>query len=176
MAFWGNLDAQPKRQHRFTMTFGKKGGQNQLPAWIVSSVTRPSMDISTVEHQYLNHTFKFPGRAKWNDISVTLKDPLKPDAGQELYKILSEAGYKPPTGGPQSPNIKETFTKSSFAATLGSITIESLDAKGATVETWVLFNPLIVNVNWGTFDYASEELVEITLDIAYDFAQIEQLT
>ena len=174
MAFWGNLDAQPKRQHRFTLTFGKKSTQQEIPSWVISSVTRPSMDITTVEHQYLNHTFKFPGRAKWNNVSVTLKDPLKPDASRQLYRILDEAGYAPPTGGPESPNIKETFTKSKFSKALGIITIHTLDADAKQVESWELHNPMIVNVNWGTFDYSSEELVEITLDIAYDYALIEQ--
>ena len=63
MAFWSSTESQPKRQHRFTMSLGNYAGEQQLPKWIVSNVTRPAMEISTTEHQYLYHTFKFAGRS-----------------------------------------------------------------------------------------------------------------
>ena len=176
MAFWGNINSQPKRQHRFALTFGKRSGADQLPQWIVSRVTRPSMEISVTEHQYLNHVFKFPGRAKWNNISVTLRDPLEPDASKELYDILDAAGYAAPAKSPSDPSMKEGFTKKKFVETLGTIKIDALDSKGRPIETWTLVNPMIVNVNWGEFDYSSEELLDLTLDIAYDYATIETKT
>ena len=174
MAFWGNKDSQPKRQHRFALTLGKRSGANQLPQWIVSRVTRPSMDLSVIEHQYLNHVFKFPGRAKWNNISVTLRDPLQPDASVELYNLLNAAGYSAPAKSPSDPSMKEAFTKAKFVKELGNIKIDALDSNGNPTETWTIVNPMIVSVNWGEFDYSSEELVDITLDIAYDYAEIEK--
>lgn len=171
--FWSNQKSQPKRQHRFLFSFGKKGTDEALPQWIVSVAKRPSIEISTVEHQYINHTFKFPGRAKWQDINVTLKDPLTPDASFQLYKILQEAGYEPPKKDPADRSLKKSFTKGSFSATLGDIKIQALDANGAVVETWTLNNPIITSIDWGNFDYGSEELVELTLNIAYDWAEIE---
>lgn len=170
--FWGSKNSQPKRQHRFLFSFGKKGQQNQLPSWVVSNVTRPTVEVSTVEHQYINHSFKFPGRAKWNDITVTLKDPLTPDASQQLYSLLREAGYYPPVKGPEDKTMKQSFTKKSFADAIGDIKIQALNAAGDPVETWTLNNPIIVSVDWGSFDYASEELVELSLTIAYDWAEI----
>ena len=173
MAFWANQSSQPKRQHRFILSLGKKSGQNQLPSWVVSNVTRPAMEISTIEHQYLNHTFKFPGRAKWQDITVTLKDPLTPDASKQIYSLLAEAGYLPPSTSPEADAFKRAFTKKSFAEAIGNISIQALDSEGNTVETWTLFNPIIVSANWGQFDYASEELIELQLTVAYDYATIE---
>ena len=173
MAFWASKDSQPKRQHRFIMSLGKRSGQNQLPSWVVSNVSRPAMEISTVEHQYLNHSFKFPGRAKWQDVSVTLKDPLSPDASKQLYAILADAGYLPPSGSPESDAFNVAFTKSSFAEAIGTISIKARDSKWDEVERWTLFNPIIVSANWGQFDYSSEELIELQLTIAYDYATIE---
>ena len=172
MAFWGNINSQPKRQHRFALSFGKRSGADQLPQWIVSSVTRPSMELSTIEHQYLNHVFKFPGRAKWSNITITLKDPLQPDASVQLYDILEAAGYAPPSKSPSDPSMKKSFTKAKFVDTIGNIKIQALDSKGDVQETWTVHNPMIVNVNWGEFDYSSEELVNITLEVAYDYATI----
>ena len=171
--FWAQKDSQPKRQHRFMMSLG----DTNIPQWVVSQVSRPSMEISTTEHQYLNHTFKFPGRAKWNNVSVTLRDPLQPDASQLLYNLLVKAGYNPPNSSPADAKSKQTFTKAKMAGAIGAIKIHALDADRKVMrETWTLHNPLIVNVNWGEFNYASEELVDLTLDIAYDYATIETRT
>jgi len=167
--FWAQTESQPKRQHRFMMSLGKTG----IPQWVITQVSRPSMEISTTEHQYMNHTFKFPGRAKWNNISVTLRDPLQPDASSLLYGIIKAAGYSPPTGDPTETKEMKTFTKSSFATAIGGqIQIHALDASGKVKETWTLHNPMFVSVNWGEFNYSSEELLDITLDIAYDYAVI----
>jgi hypothetical protein len=68
--------------------------------------------------------------------------------------------------------MKQSFTKKSFADAIGDIKIQALNAAGDPVETWTLNNPIIVSVDWGSFDYASEELVELSLTIAYDWAEI----
>ena len=173
--FWGSKESQPKRQHRFIFTFGDKTGNKtgELPSWVCNSVTRPSMEISTIEHPYLNYSFKYPGRAKWNNISVTLSDPMTPDASKVLYSWLTEAGYTPPEGDPGEKEFMRSFTKAKFAGMFGNISIKALDAEGTTKENWTLFNPIIVSVNWGEFNYTSEELLNITIDIAYDYAKIE---
>lgn len=167
--FWGNANSQPKRKHRFALALGNSG----LPEWIVVNVKRPTMEISTTEHQYLNHTFKFPGRAKWQDVSVTLRDPLTPDASQTLYKVLENAGYTPPNKDPGVQSQKRTFTKAKFGSAVGMIQIQTLDAEGAVKEIWKLHNPIITNVDWGQFDYGDEGLLDISLNIAYDYATIE---
>lgn len=175
MTFWASKDSQPKRQHRFIFSFGDKtgNGAGELPSWVCNSVTRPAMEISTIEHPYLNYTFKYPGRAKWNNISVTLSDPLTPDASQILYKWLEKCGYTPPMGKPEDKAFMKSFTKAGFADFFGTITIEALNSEGDAKETWNLFNPIITSVNWGEFNYGSEELLNITVDIAYDYATIE---
>ena len=171
--FWAQKDSQPKRQHRFLMTLGS----TDIPQWVVSQVSRPSMEISTVEHQYMNHTFKFPGRAKWNNVSVTLRDPLQPDASDLIMKVLEKAGYRAPNKSPDDAASKQTFTKAKFSEAIGTIKIHALDAEGkVNRETWTLHNPMVVSVNWGEFNYGSEELVDITMDIAYDYATITTQT
>jgi len=173
--YWASSKSTPKRQHRFLFNFGKAGtGDNSLPSWVCSRVTRPSMEISAVEHQYLNYTFKYPGRAKWNNISVTLRDPQTPDASIILYEWLKEAGYNPPSISPASAAGRSSFTKKKFADLFGDVQIQSLDADGKVIEKWRIVNPMIVSINWGENDYSSEELVNITLDLAYDYAEISK--
>ena len=40
-----------------------------------------------------------------------------------------------------------------------------------TIEQWELINPIITNISWGDLDYGSDDLVECTLDIKYDWAE-----
>jgi len=175
--YWASTNSQPKRAHRFLFKFGNVTGQDEgkLPAWVCSRVTRPSMEITTTEAQYMNHTFKYPGRAKWNNISVTLRDPVDPDASVVLYEWLDKCGYKPPIDAPSTKKALTSFTKKSFAEFFGALLIQSLNGEGDVVEEWGIYNPIITSVNWGEFDYSSEDLINITVDIAYDYATIKKV-
>ena len=42
------------------------------------------------------------------------------------------------------------------------------------VEEWVLANPIITNITWGDLDYGSDDLVECTLEIKYDWAEFNK--
>ena len=44
-----------------------------------------------------------------------------------------------------------------------------------TVEHWRLINPIITNISWGDLDYTSDDLVECTIDIKYDWAEYEKV-
>ena len=43
----------------------------------------------------------------------------------------------------------------------------------ATIEQWELINPIITNISWGDLDYSSDDFVEYTLDIKYDWAEFK---
>ena len=43
----------------------------------------------------------------------------------------------------------------------------------ATIEQWELINPIITNISWGDLDYSSDNFVEYTLDIKYDWAEFK---
>jgi hypothetical protein len=43
-----------------------------------------------------------------------------------------------------------------------------------TIEQWKLINPIITNISWGDLDYGSDDLVEYTIDIKYDWAEYEK--
>ena len=53
--------------------------------------------------------------------------------------------------------------------------IKQLDPYGKTIEEWRLYNPIITEISWGDLDYGSDELVEYTLNVTYDWAILEVL-
>ena len=176
MPFWsddfrsGDLK-DPKRQFRFKVEItGINADTGGGLAWYAKSINKPSFEVSTAEHQYLNHKFYYPGGVTWNPISMTLVDPRDPDISATLSQIVTLAGYSPPA----TPNDLGSMSKSRSAAALGTVFISQLDGDGNEVEKWTLWNSFITKVDYGQLQYeGGEALVELTLDLAYDWARIE---
>ena len=104
-SFWSSDYAEnasikdPKRKFRFTVTMeGMKetGGIDTNNVWYAKTMTKPSFQIATAEHKYLNHTFFYPGTVTWQDVTITLVDPTTPDVGTAFGKIMAAAGYGVP--------------------------------------------------------------------------------
>ena len=51
-----------------------------------------------------------------------------------------------------------------------SVKIIQVDPDGYIIEKWILHNPLIKTINWGDLAYDSDDPVEYSIDIVYDFA------
>ena len=164
--FWSNVNTDPKRRFRFTLNIGN------IPVWTIKTATKPKVNVGVVEHQFLNHTFKYPGRVTWDNITVTLVDPVDPDLAWSFLQKLRRSGYDYPT----SQNVRSTISKKdSVEQGLGGIVIAQVDADGGPIESWFLQNPWIVSIDFGgNLDYAAEEMNEITLELAYDWAEIKK--
>ena len=104
MPFWSTNFGEdttlndPKRKFRFTVEFqGVAAAIGGAVLWYAKTVTKPSFAIAAAEHKYLNHTFYYPGSVTWNDVSVTLVDPVEPDMAATLSDIVVSSGYSPPS-------------------------------------------------------------------------------
>jgi len=79
----------PKRKFRFTVSFtGIQAAQGGAVLWYAKTVSKPSFQIASSEHKYLNHTFYYPGSVTWQDITLTLVDPVEPDMAATLSDIV----------------------------------------------------------------------------------------
>jgi len=176
MSFWGTQLGQgqrdPKRKFRFKVTIG---GLGEGIIWYLKTTGKPEMTISgDTTHKFMGHSFHFPGSVSWNEIEMTLVDPVdenKKDAAGKLLKLVEEAGYVYPddkylTG----PKAMRTISKAKAVAALKSVVIEQLDVDGATIEKWTLHNPFITKVGFGDLSYEAEELSEISISFKYDWA------
>jgi hypothetical protein len=171
MAFWTETGQKdPKRQYRFVAKFGGLGASGC--SWFVKSIDKPSVSLSEASHEYLNHTFYYPGRVTWNSVSCTLVDPLEPDAAATMMKAIEMSGYKPP----KDANALGTASKSNSVAALGTVTISQLDGDGndkTPIEQWKLHNAWIKSVNLSGLDYSGDSLSDVTIEIRYDWASLE---
>ena len=188
MPFFSLKEFQPKRRFRFLVSFSNLLGIKYL----VKSVNKPSYTMAHKEHNVLNHVFKFPGVIKWNDVKVTFIDAIEPDTGSKFMNVLRNSGYVFPSANPGS--LTTGITKAGSVTSLGQVIIQQLDggsmaisadpgdlagAQGDTriAEEWILKNAFIKGVQFGEgLDYSSEEIVEVSLDLVYDYATINEIT
>ena len=170
--FWTEKIAEPKRKFRWLLYF------SGAPQFIIKSVTKPSLQIGNSSHQFLQHTFNFPGRVTWQDISITLVDPVNPDATQSIYDIILAAGYQLPNqviSGDAGPEGRRTISKSGMVGSLSNfIRIDQISADSAAeiIESWRIWNPQLTSVNFDSLDYVSDDPLNIQLNIKYDWAEL----
>ena len=189
MAFWSDSTFEVKRAFRWQVQIG---GANNWKPFYATKVTKPSFTIGETKHNYLSHVFWYPGQLTWNDVTITLVDPIGDDT-EDMSKILmgivGASGYVLPHIS--SEQGLQTMAKSRAAVgadgtggALGSVIIQQLkgDMKGSLVskgvsggviDEWTLVNAWIKEVKFGDLDYSSEEMVTIDMTLKYDYAKLK---
>jgi hypothetical protein len=199
MSWWSIASAEPKRKNKFYVSIGTGG-----ILYSVSSVSKPSVTIESKEYQMINHFYKYPGIPKWENISVKFVDAglwgsdtsvvggvaitANPrSTSKTLWEMLLASGYVTPNdisskigslakvvSPEKAAMIDLSFGSSPDKANRSSFKIHQVNSEGKKTETWTLYNPMITKISWGDLDYGSNDLVEYTLDVAYDWAQLEE--
>lgn len=168
-SFWTQSKIEPKRKFRWLLYFAG------APQFIIKSVTKPSFNVGSSEHNFLQHKFNFPGRVTWQDISITLVDPVNPDATRSIYEIIRRAGYALPTEVLSDDAGKRTISKKAMVENLGNfVRIDQIGAEGAgkIIESWRIFNPQITSVGFDGLDYGTDESLNISVGLKYDWAEL----
>ena len=146
--FWSSVDVEPKRKFRWIMGF------NGVPHWIMKKASRPKISLTEAEHDFLNYKFYYPGRVSYDELTMTMADPINPDASLTMYELLQKSGYRTPDkfaqnnlglGGGESNNIG-VITKKAATSAINGMYLMLLDAEGAPVEEWTFYNAWIKSV------------------------------
>ncbi len=167
--FWNSVNMDPKRQFRFGLRFPLTAQGLKVPEYVIKTVTKPKVTISSVPHTFMDHEFKYPGRVTWDPVTITLVDPgsKEEDMAQTLMNKLGKSGYQYPNTFPQS---LQSMSKQKANSAVGRVTIAQLNAAGEDTEVWTLVNPFLTSIDLGGLDYSADELSEITIELTYDWA------
>ena len=176
--FWTVAPTQdPKRGFRFRVqvTGLDEGGF----LWYAKKCEKPAVSFTEASHSYLNHTYYWPARAEWNEVSITFVDPVNPDVAGRMGALLQAGGYQIPAGMDDGVENWATMSKTSAASALGSVIIEQISegipgdgdaGEPKVLEAWTLNNAWVKEATFGELDYSSDELMELTLKFRYDWA------
>ncbi len=165
--FWTDETVEPKRKYRFKVQLTAGAAASTAlddVIWFAKKVNKPEITVNTAEAQYLGHKFYYPGTVDWNEVSLTLVDPVSPDAANATLQMLTNMGYLgPKEAGDEKP---QTIAKNQAFR----VVITQIDSKGEDCETWTLNNAIIIKLGFGDLDYATEDLSEIEMSFRYDWA------
>lgn len=146
---------QPKQKHRFILYV------DGIPSWIVKTVKKPSININGLTIDYMNIKRKYAGKAEWQDIDMTLTDPIVPSAAQSVMEwvrlhhesLTGRAGYV------------DFYKKDIDLLGVGPV--------GDIVEKWRIYGAFITAASFGDYDYSADDAIEISVTLAYDWAVLE---
>jgi hypothetical protein len=159
MTFWSNANSDPTRRYNFRISHTSIDSGDWFWA---NTVTKPIITVSSNNYQVINHTFKVPGVATWEDVTVQIVDVGKKT--KKLYDALVASGYNIPT-----KSAKGIEKKSS-----DQLIIYQMDSAGKTIEKWTLHNAFMKSINFGELSYSDDELVTLDIIFGYDFAEFAE--
>ena len=143
---------EPKRKHRFVLAI------EGIDSFLIQTTSRPSWNGGTTQTiNFINSYRKIAsGKGSWDDISVTLHDPIAPSGAQQVMEwirthhesVSGRAGYA-------------DFYKR-------DIQIKILDPVGTVVELWDIKGAFITNATFGSLDYSDDGMMEVDLTLAFD--------
>jgi hypothetical protein len=152
--FYRNFE--PKLANRFIMEI------NGIESYIIKTAQRPTVTSEVVELDHINVKRKIKGKTQWDDIEITLYDPITPSGAQQVMDWV-RLSHESLTG------------RDGYAAFYKKdIKFWSLGPVGDKVEEWTLKGAFIIQANFGEMDWSnSTDPVSITLSLAYDYAILE---
>ncbi len=151
--FYTNFE--PKMKNRYVMEI------DTIPSYLVKAMNRPTIQFETIALDHINVKRKLQGKGDWQDITITLYDPIVPSAAQKVMDWI-RLGHESITG---RRGYADFYKK--------DITFYLLGPVGDKIEQWTLKGAFIQQANFGELDFSSNEVATIELTLAYDYAILE---
>jgi hypothetical protein len=134
---------------------------DSIPSYLVKAANRPTIQFETIALDHINVKRKLQGKADWQDITITLYDPIVPSAAQKVMDWI-RLGHESITG---RRGYADFYKK--------DITFYLLGPVGDKIEQWTLKGAFIQQANFGELDFSSNEVATIELTLSYDYAILE---
>jgi hypothetical protein len=151
--FYTNFE--PKMKNRYVMEI------DGIPSYMIKAASRPSINFETITMDHINVQRKLQGKGTWQDITITLFDPIVPSGAQAVMEWV-RLGHESITG---RRGYADFYKKDLDIYMLGPV--------GDKIEQWKLKGAFLVSVNFGDLSFDSNEPASIELSLAYDYAILE---
>ena len=151
--FYRNFE--PKLGNRFIMEI------NGIESYIIKTASRPTFTSEVVELDHINVKRKIKGKSTWDDITISLYDPIVPSGAQQVMDWV-RSSHESLTG---RDGYAAFYKKDINFFLLGPV--------GDKIEQWTLKGAFITSANFGELDWASNDPLSIELTLTYDYAILE---
>ena len=146
---------EPKMSNRFIIYI------EGIPAYLVKTSARPEIQNGKVTIDHINVRRYVKGRSEWQDLAITLYDPVVPSAAQATMEWV-RLHHESVTG---RDGYSDFYKK--------NVTFQLLGPVGDVVEKWDLKGAYIQSANFGDLDWSVSEPVDITCTLRYDYAVLQ---
>ena len=151
--FYTNFE--PKMKNRYVMEI------DTIPSYLVKAANRPTIQFETITLDHINVKRKLKGKGEWQDITITLYDPIVPSGAQSVMEWI-RLGHESITG---RDGYADFYKKDVDFYLLGPV--------GDKIEQWKLKGAFISQANFGDLAFDSNEPATIELTLSYDYAILE---
>ena len=146
---------EPKLKNRYLMAI------DGIPAYLIKTANRPQITFEEVQLDHLNVRRWVKGKGVWQQLQVTLYDPVVPSAAQAVMEWV-RLSHESVTG---RDGYSDFYKK--------DVTFHVLGPVGDIVEEWKLKGTWIQDAQFGDLDFGSSDPVDITLTLRYDYAILQ---
>ena len=151
--FYTNFE--PKLAQRFVMEV------DGIPSFMIKAAQRPKYSSESIVLDHINVKRKIKGKSNWDDVTVTLYDPIVPSGAQSVMEWV-RTSHESITG---RDGYADFYKK--------NIDIYALGPVGDKIENWKLVGAFIQSVDFGDMDWSSNDPVNITLTLSVDYCVLE---
>ena len=137
---------EPILQHRFIMSI------DGIPSYLIKKINGIGFEDGEVIIDHINSYVKFRQKRRWNDISLSLYNPVSPSGAQTVME-WARLSHETVTG---RSGYGDFYWK--------DITFNAIDPVGNTVNEWVIKKAFIKTVsNFGDWDWSASEYTTIEM-------------
>ena len=151
--FYTNFE--PKMKNRYVMEI------DGIQSYLVKAAARPSIQFEVITLDHINVKRKLKGKGEWQDITITLFDPIVPSGAQSVMEWV-RLSHESITG---RDGYADFYKKDIDFYMLGPV--------GDKIEQWKLKGAFISQANFGDVAFDSNEPATIELTLSYDYAILE---
>ena len=142
---------EPKVQNRFLLNI------DTIPAYLVKNVKAPTFSDNSIKLDHINSYRKIRGKREWEDITMTLYDPITPSGAQAVMD-WARLSYESVTG---RAGYSDFYKK--------DLTLNILGPVGDVIGEWVIVGAFLVNGDFGQYDWSADVVVDLSITVAMDY-------
>ncbi len=144
---------EPKQANRFVLYV------DGIPSFMIKSVSDIKITQGAVTLNHINVERKVKGKSKWEDVNLTLFDPITPSGAQAVMEWV-RLHHESVTG---RDGYSDFYKK--------DLTVNVLGPVGDIVSEWVLKGAFIKDASFKGFDWdTSDQAQTIDLALSIDYA------
>ena len=142
---------EPKVANRFIMYI------EGIPAYLIKAANRPGITFGDVVLDHINVERKLKGKGRWNDVSITLYDPVVPSGAQAVME-WARLAHESVTG---RDGYSDFYKK--------DLTLDIMGPVGDIVSEWIIKGAYVKTATFGDYDWTADAAIELSVTIAMDY-------